>query len=93
MTRLCFPVLAITASLLGGPVHAGDSAKAHKVVSEAMVKRVSDLTYTEILGQTIKKGWRYTPEQMESGYRRHFEEFKLRLIDQGYIILVGEVGA
>jgi hypothetical protein len=41
----------------------------------------------------MAKGWRYTPTQIENGYRRHFEEFKLQLIDQKYTIVVGDAGA
>jgi hypothetical protein len=54
---------------------------------------MSAMAYTELLRQALGKGWRYTPEQIECGYRRHFEEFKLQLLDQGYTIVVGEAGA
>jgi hypothetical protein len=92
MIKPYFAVLAIVAIVLAGPASAGET-KTHRVVAEAAVRMVSDLTYTELLSQALRKGWRYTPEQVESGYRRHFEEFKLQLIDQGYTILVGEAGA
>jgi ABC-type proline/glycine betaine transport system substrate-binding protein len=93
MIKPYFAVLVIVAIMLAGAAGAGEKTKTHRVVSEADVRIVSDLTYTELLSQALKKGWRYTPEQIESGYRRHFEEFKLQLIDQGYSILVGEAGA
>jgi hypothetical protein len=44
---------------------------------------ISDLTYGEILCQAQAKVWRYTPEQLASTYRRHFEELKLRFVDGG----------
>jgi hypothetical protein len=83
----------LAAATIVQPLHAGDRAAVHKVISEAEARMISEMTYAELLGQALKKGWRFTPEQIESGYRRHFEEFKLQLIDQGYTILAGEAGA
>jgi len=86
-------MMALLVAVIALPVHAGDNSKAHKFVSEADAHMISNMVYAEILGQAIRKGWRYTPEQIESGYKRYFDEFKLQLIDQGYTILVGEAGA
>jgi hypothetical protein len=93
MTRTYLSIVAIVAALAVAPVLAGEKSATPKLIAESTVRLVSDLTYTELLSQAIAKGWRYTPEQIESGYRRHFEEFKLQLIDQGYTIVVGEAGA
>ena len=92
MTKPFFAVLAIVGIMLAGSAGAGEKMPTQRVVTETAVRMVSDLTYAEILSQALRKGWRYTPEQIESGYRHHFEEFKLQLIDQGYTILVGEAG-
>ena len=91
MTRLLRAVALILIALLADPLQAAEQG--HRVVSEADVQMLSALNYGEILRQATSKGWRYTPEQIESGYRRHFEEMKLRFIDCGYAILVGEAGA
>jgi hypothetical protein len=91
--RLRIIALALLAAAVALPAHAGDKATARKLISEAAARMVSELTYTELLRQAMSKGWRYTPEQIERGYRRHFEEFKVQLIDQGYTIVVGEAGA
>ena len=93
MTKMYLSIVAIVAALAVAPVLAGEKSATPKLIAESTVRLVSDLTYTELLSQAIAKGWRYTPEQIESGYRRHFEEFKLQLIDQGYTIVVGEAGA
>ena len=93
MRRLCLSLLFIAASVYAEQAGADDIARPQKVMSEMTVKMISDFTYADLLGQAMKKGWRYTPAQIESGYRRHFEELKLRLIDQGYVILAGEAGA
>ena len=85
--------LVITAALIATPVHADDTAGDRKVIFEAVVRIASDNTYMKIVRQAWSKGWRFTPEQIKNGAMRHFEELKLQLIDQGYIILPGEAGA
>jgi hypothetical protein len=93
MIKSYFAVPVIAAMMLAGAATSGEKIETARIVSEAEVRMVSDLTYAELLSQALERGWRYTPEQIESGYRRHFEEFKLQLIDRGYTILVGEAGA
>jgi hypothetical protein len=85
--------MALLVAMVVQPLQAGDRSRPQMVISEAEARMISEITYTELLGQALSKGWQYTPEQIENGYRRHFEEFKLQLIDQGYTILVGEAGA
>jgi len=85
-------VLTISAILIAVPAYAGDDAPKPKVVFEAAVKAVSDDAYMELVRQAWSKGWRFTREDIEKGLRRHFEEFKLQLIGEGYTILSGEAG-
>jgi hypothetical protein len=80
------------ALLAAGPATAADKPGG-RLISEAALHRLSDLVYEEILRHARSKGWYYTPEQIASGHRRHFEEMKLRFIDEGYVILAGEAGA
>lgn len=89
--RSLIQALALVALAL--PAAAADARKPARTVLESAVRALSDATYGEILRQACSKGHCFTPDQMASGYRRHFEEFKLRLEDKGYIILVGEAGA
>ena len=93
MIKLCFAALVVAAMMLAGPATSGEKVITPRIISEAAVRIVSDLVYAELLCEALGKGWRYTPEQIESGFRRHFEEFKLQLIDEGYTILVGEADA
>jgi hypothetical protein len=86
-------VSALLATVVALPAQSGDNVKAQKFISEAEVRAASAATYTDLLRQAMNKGWRYTPEQIERGYERHFEELKLQLIDQGYTIMIGEAGA
>ena len=92
MTKTYLSIVAV-AALTVAPALAGEKSSTPKLIAESTARLVSDVTYTELLTQAMEKGWRYTPAQIESGYRRHFEEFKLQLIDQGYTIVVGEAGA
>jgi hypothetical protein len=85
-------VLTISAILIAVPAYAGDDARKPRVVFEAAVKAVSDDAYMELVRQAWSKGWRFTREDIEKGLRRHFEEFKLQLIGEGYTILSGEAG-
>ena len=93
MMKSRFVAMAVLAAWLAGPAQAAEKARSPRIVSEAVVRVLSDLSYGEILRQASSKGWRYTPEQIESGYRRHFEQMKLRFIDCGYTVLAGEAGA
>ncbi len=80
--------MAVSAS----PVCAGGSSKYPKIIAEAEAKGLSDAVYAWLLDQAIRKGHHYSPEAIASGYKRHFEELTLQLIDQGYTILAGEAG-
>ena len=93
MSKSCAMALVITAALIAPPVHASESAGDRKVIFEGAVRIASDDAYMEIMRQAWTKGWRFTPEQVEDGAMRHFEELKLQLLDQGYIVLPGEAGA
>jgi hypothetical protein len=86
-------MLALALLALGPAALAADARKPGKAIPESEVRAISDATYGELLRQACRKGYCFTPAEMESGFRRHFEEFKLRLEDEGYVILVGEAGA
>lgn len=48
--------------------------------------------YSNLLEQAHRKGWRYRESDIESGFRHHYEELKLRLIDEGFAILPEDIG-
>ncbi len=85
-------ILAMLAGAFAEPAYAKDKIEPQKPISEAEVQFVSEVAYTGLLRQALSKGWRFSPENIENGYRRHFEELKLQLINRGYTILAGEVG-
>ena len=90
--RSYFAALAVLSAMIAQPVFAETKSSLSMLVAEGEVRAISDFVYTELCRQAISKGWRFTPEQLENGYRRHLEEFKVRLIDQGLEIVPGEVG-
>jgi hypothetical protein len=91
--KLSIAAAALLVAMAVQPLCADDRPDAHRVITEGDARMMSAMAYTELLRQALGKGWRYTPEQIECGYRRHFEEFKLQLLDQGYTIVVGEASA
>lgn len=60
-----------------------------KLIFEYAVKTISARQYSEILSRACRNGWRYPRSQIESGFRRHFEELKVQLVARGYTIMAG----
>jgi hypothetical protein len=86
-------LFAAVVVLASGTVEAAQEDTPRRIVFEQALKAASNAEYKDILRQAWSKGLRFTPEQIERGARRHFEELKLQLIDKGYVILAGEAGA
>src|SRR3546814_12572409 len=82
--KLLFATIALLATLIAQPLRADDGVSTQKIISEAEVRAISEITYTDLLAQAFRKGWRFNPESIQKGYQRHFEEFKLPLINDGY---------
>ena len=93
MLRPSSVLSVIIAALLSVPAYPADNESNRKVIFEVALRLTSDETYSELVRQAWSKGWRFTPEQIEAGSKRHFEELKLQLIDHGYAILPGETGS
>ena len=86
MTKL--PILgALVLALSAGPCLSGATQGNVRVVSETAVRDASARLYSDILSRACRKGWRYPRPQIENGFKRHFGELKLQLIDQGYTIV------
>ena len=93
MARTSAALFVVLAALLSAPAYPADNSSNPKAIFEVTVRRINDDVYLDLVGQAWSKGWRFTPEQIEAGSKRHFEELKLQLIDQGYTILTGEAGS
>ena len=85
--------IALIVTTLACPAAAGEGFGPQKTISEADLRRMSAVAYTELLRQAAGKGHTYSAKSVANGYRRHLEELRLRLIGAGYTILAGEAGA
>ena len=93
LMKTCLAALTIISALLCGTAYAQENSRHQKTLTEAQVRTMSDALYTDLLQQSYMKGHRFPQAQIENGYKRHLEEFRLRLIQDGYTILVGNAGA
>lgn len=57
-------------------------------IRETEARRISDAEYEAVLEAARRNGWTYPADQVESGHRRHFEEFRMRLLNRGYEIVL-----
>ncbi|MES0101830.1 hypothetical protein [Mesorhizobium sp. M0019] len=74
-------------ALSTAPSLSGETTPVGTPISIEAVRLASDRVYSDLLRRAYANGWRYPPEQIKSGFKRHFEETRLQLIDQGYIIV------
>lgn len=78
---------ALVLALSAGPCLSEATQSDGKVISENAVRTASARLYSDILSRACRNGWRYPRPQIENGFKRHFEELKLQLIDQGYTVV------
>lgn len=71
---------------------AGDNASLGKVISEGEARIISARLYSAVLIRACKNGWRYPLSRVKSGFKRHFEEFKLQLANSGYVVVPNRSG-
>lgn len=86
-------LIAVGIMALGATQSAtADKFRPRKFISEATVKLASAMAYSNLIEQARRKGWQYRESDIEVGFKHHFEELSLRLIDEGYTILPSEAG-
>lgn len=69
------------------PSSPDDELSPDKVISEDDARIISARLYSAILVKACKSGWRYPLSHVRSGFKRHFSEFKLQLVSNGYTIV------
>jgi hypothetical protein len=84
------PAILYATLCLTTPLAAQEDRPAPRILTEYELGVVSDAVYSQLLQGAMAKGHRFTPEQIASGRRRHQEELRLRLIDQGVRIVAGQ---
>lgn len=78
---------------IAATANAGERISSDRSILESQLRLMSAVIYTDLLRQAEGKGHRFSPESITKGYERHLEELRLQLIDAGYKIVAGEVGA
>lgn len=78
-------VLALVFS--ASPCLSEDDAPRRKTISEEEARIVSARLYEDLLITACKNGWRYSWKQVTHGFKRHFQELKLQLSNDGYTIV------
>jgi hypothetical protein len=59
----------------------------HRSITEEQLRARSDAEYIALITDDNGAGWIYTPEQVASGLRRHYQERRARMIDVGFTIV------
>lgn len=62
-------------------------APRQKTISEEEVRILSARLYRNILITACRNGWRYPRKQVVHGFKRHFQELRLQLSNDGYTIV------
>lgn len=69
------------------PCLSGEEERPGKVILQEDVRILSARLYSAILIRACQNGWRYPLKHVRNGFKRHFEEFKLQLSNDGYTIV------
>ena len=77
-------LLAATLVASAGRCWSNDTSRQ---ISEDALRTISAQMYSGILSQECMHGRRYVQSRIENGFKRHFEEMRLRLIADGYTIV------
>jgi hypothetical protein len=62
-------------------------AEEHQSITEEQLRALSDAEYIALITDRNQAGWGYTPEQVASGLRRHYQERRARMIDVGFTVV------
>ncbi|MER9406476.1 hypothetical protein NKI36_20805 [Mesorhizobium caraganae] len=84
MARFLAGLLAATLVASAGRCWSNDTSRQ---ISEDALRTISAQMYSGILSQECMHGRRYPKSRIENGFKRHFEEMRLRLIADGYTIV------
>jgi hypothetical protein len=87
MTRISLVLLLSVLALPSVQTVPAHAAETRHRIGEADARRISDAEYEALLETARRGGWTYSADQVESGHRRHFQEFRMRLMNRGYEIV------
>jgi len=78
-------ILVLSLCLPLAPALAGEDQS----ITEEHLRALSDAEYIALITDNDQTGWDYTPEQVASGLRRHYQERRARMIDVGFTVVSG----
>lgn len=76
-------ILALTLCIPLAPALAGEQQK----ITEEQLRALSDAEYITLITDPGRAGWGYTPEQVASGLKRHYQERRARMIGVGFTVV------
>jgi hypothetical protein len=76
-------ILILTLCIPLAPAFAGEDQS----ITEEHLRALSDAEYIALITDPNQAGWDYTPEQVASGLKRHYQERRARMIDVGFTVV------
>jgi hypothetical protein len=86
MTKRALVTTTLVFALFTGVSLSEEATPKRKVVSEETVRAASVRAYSDLLCLAYSNGWRYAPDRVENGFKRHLEELRAKVASQGYVI-------
>ena len=78
-------ILFLTLCIPLAPAFAGEDQS----ITEEHLRALSDAEYIALITDPNQASWDYTPEQVASGLKRHYQERRARMIDVGFTVVSG----
>lgn len=85
-------IVAVMLILTAAQPLGAEQLQQRKFISETTVKLASAMAYANLLEQARQKGWQFSESDIESGSRHHYDELRLRLVNDGYTVLPADAG-
>ena len=79
-------ILALSLCIPLAPALAGEDQS----ITEEQLRALSDAEYVALITDGNQLGWDYTPEEVASCLKRHYQERRARMIDVGFTVVSGD---
>jgi hypothetical protein len=76
-------IMSLSLGIFAAPLLAGEPHS----ITEAELRDLSNAEYIALISDAGDKNLDYTPDEIASGLRRHYQERKARFIDVGFKVL------
>lgn len=88
MAKLGLLTATVASGLSGGLCLSQDLPLPDKLISEDMVRTNSARLYSDILRTACLSGHQYSADSVRHGFERHYQEYRLGLLSDGYTIIL-----